>query len=155
MLSEASYDLTAQAVSGAALDVPLSVVTNIETTNANDPVALGGFFPIPRFVQPSSGAWPAVHVEVIAAGPTDLVVLDVTSGQGLVTWRLVAPGGATSFDVPDLARIAGVAGLLRGPIRSTLSVARIDQFEYGRLRYGQLTKGAWSAYAQDTAMGSY
>jgi hypothetical protein len=155
MLSKASYQLTAQAVTGVALDVPLSVVTNIETTNANDPVTLGGFLPIPRFVQPSNGAWPGVHVEVIATGPTDLVVLDVASGQGLLTWRLVAPGGVSSFDVPDLARIAGVAGLLRGPIRSTLSVARIDQFDYGSLRYGQLAKGAWSAYAQDTAVGSY
>jgi hypothetical protein len=155
MLSDASYELTAQAVTGAAFDVPLSVVTNIETTNANDPVTLGGFFPIPRFVQPSNGAWPGVHVEVIAQGPIDLVVLDVASGQGLVTWRLVAPGGATSFDVPDLARIVGVAGLLPGPIRSTLSVTRIDHFDYGTLRYGQLAKGAWSAYAQDTALGSY
>jgi hypothetical protein len=154
-LSNSSYELTAQAVTGSALDVPRSVVTNIETTNANDLVTLGGFFPIPRFVQPSSGAWAGTHVQLMATGPIDLIVLDVSSGQGLVNWKLVAPGGAMTFDVPDLAQIAGAAGLLRGPIRSTLSVARIDQFDYGRLRYGQLAKGAWSAYAQDTATGSF
>ncbi|HLK37361.1 MAG TPA: IPT/TIG domain-containing protein [Polyangiaceae bacterium] len=150
-----AYTITAQAVTGTAHDVPLSVVANVETTDANDPLTLGGFLPIPGFDQPGTGAWSGAHVDVQVPGAFDLMVLDVASASGLVTWRIVAPGGSTSFEVPDLTKVPGAPTLMRGSIRSTLTLARINAFDYGRLRYGQFTSGAWNAYARDVAIGSY
>jgi hypothetical protein len=154
-LSGTSYDLTEAAVSGASLGPPMSVVKRVETTLANDPLTVGGFFSIPALLQPSAGKWGATHVTLQASGPIDLVVVNVWSGNGLVTWQIVAPGSALSFDLPDLAQVPGVGTLVRGPISTTFSIARMAGFDYGALRYGQLSSGAWSAYAQDTAAGSY
>jgi hypothetical protein len=83
------------------------------------------------------------------------VRIAVVSGGGLLTWQIVAPGSDLSFDVPDLSRMAGVGSLIHGPISSTVSIARIAQFDYGALRSGQLATSAWSAYAQNTFAASY
>jgi hypothetical protein len=46
-------------------------------------------------------------------------------------------------------------GLVRGGIGSSFSVARIDDFKYEKLRLGQLSAPAWSAYAIDSVNGAY
>jgi hypothetical protein len=154
-LAGASYDLAAQAVTGTSLGNPVSVVTGIETTNANDPITVGGFLSVPALVQPSIAQWSGTHVQVQASGPIDLAVVDVSSGNGLVQWQIVAPGSDLSFDLPDISQVPGVASLRHGPITTTFSVARIAGFQYGLLRSGQLSTSAWSAYAQDVAQGTY
>jgi hypothetical protein len=78
------------------------------------------------------------------------------SGGGLVTWTIAAPGSARSFDVPDLRAIPGdFLSLQAGEIDSILYTARLDNFTYGKLRYGNLTSGSWSAYAFDFLHGTY
>jgi hypothetical protein len=154
-LSGASYDLTGAAVSGANGSPPTSVVRGIETTNANDPLTVGGFFAIPTLVQPSAAKWSGTHVTLQAAGPIDIAVVNISSGNGLLTWQIVAPGSSLSFDVPDLSQVPAVAGLVHGPLSTTFSIARMAGFDYAQLRYGQLRSGAWNAYAQDTAAGVY
>jgi hypothetical protein len=154
-LASALYDLTGQAVTGPNGDRPLSVVTRIETTDANGPVTVGGFFPIPSLLQPSTGTWNGAHVALQASGPIDLAVVNVSSANGLVVWQIVSPGSNLSFDLPDLAQVPGVATLIRGPITTTFSVARVDGFNYGRLVSGQLKTSAWNAYAQDVVSGQY
>ena len=154
-LSGAAYDLTGAAVSGMSEGPPMSVVKRIETTLANDPLTVGGFFSIPTLLQPSSGKWSGAHVTVQATGAIDLVVAEVSSGNGLVTWQIVAPGSDLSFDLPNLSQVPGVGTLVHGPIETTFSIARMAAFDYGQLRYGQLSSGAWNAYAVDTAAGSY
>ncbi|MGH7296123.1 MAG: hypothetical protein ACRELB_14365, partial [Polyangiaceae bacterium] len=133
----------------------VSAVTGVETTNANDPLTVGGFFDITSLVVPSSAAWSGTHVQIQATGPVDLAVLDVSSGGGLVVWQIVAPGSDLSFDLPDLSQVPGVESLRPGVLDSTFAVARINGFQYGALRSGQLNSSAWSAYAEDTAVGSY
>src|SRR4029077_10104886 len=61
-LAGASYDLTGAAVTGANGAQPPSVVTRVETTSANAPVAIGGFLPIPSLLQPSTSNWSGTHV---------------------------------------------------------------------------------------------
>jgi hypothetical protein len=151
----ASYDLTGQAVTGANGAQPLSVVTRVETTSADAPVAIGGFLPIPSLLQPSTSNWSGTHVALQASGPIDLVVVSVSSGGGLVVWQIVSPGSSLSFDLPDLAQVPGVAALIHGSITTTFSVARLDGFDYGKVRSGQLKSSAWNAYAEDTMYGSY
>lgn len=152
------YVLGGVAATGPEQRLPASVVARVRTTNANTPVSLGGFLGVPVLAHPGPGVWNGHHVEFSGAtGPANLSVTKVVSGAGLVTWTIVAPGGTTSFDVPDLAAVASPdpLGLVPGAISSTVYVARIEEFDYGRLRYGQLGTGAWSAYAFDSLGGVY
>ena len=150
-----AYDLTGAAVTGPMLGTPMSVVTGIETTTASDPITVGGFFAVPTLVEPAAATWSGTHVNVQAAGAIDLVSLSISSANGLVVWQIIAPGSDLSFDLPDLSQVPGVGTLIHGPIATTLSIARIDQFDYGTLRSGQLATSAWNAYAQDTIAASY
>ncbi|MFO0674555.1 MAG: hypothetical protein U0235_33905 [Polyangiaceae bacterium] len=77
-------------------------------------------------------------------------------GGGMSSWTIIAPAGKTSFDLPDLAALPDDVGLKRGPIVSTVYIARLDaSFSYGALRSGDLTPGKWTAYAWDALGGSY
>ena len=152
------YVLGGVAATGADLQEPASVVSRVRTTNANDPVVLGGFLGVPVLGEPAGGAWSGTHVAFTgASGPVDLAVVEITSGGGLVSWRIAAPGGATSFDVPDLGALNSPdhIGLLPGPISTTVHVARIEAFSYGRIRQGQLGSTSWNAHAFDTLSGAY
>jgi hypothetical protein len=149
------YVLGASAVTGPGLGFPASYVAQIATTESNAPVVVGGFLPVPVMHAPATGSWNGTHVSLDASGTVDLEELVVSSGNGLVTWTILAPGGATSFDLPDLSALPGKVGLVRGEIRTTGYVARINGFSYAKLRYGQITTGAWNAYAVDAAIGSY
>jgi hypothetical protein len=141
-------------VTGAGQQNPMSVVAYVETTDANDPVSVGGFFAIPSLVQPGLTPWSGTHVQVQASGPIGLALVEVSTGGGLVTWTIVSPANL-SFDLPDISQISGVDSLLRGPISTTFWIARITGFDYGTLRTGQLSSSAWNAYAEDTANGTY
>jgi hypothetical protein len=154
-LASARYDLSAAAVTGPGWSAPASVVTGIETTDANDPVTLGGFLAIPALVQPGSTPWTGTHVTLAASGPVDLAYLRIGTGGGLVTWQIVAPGSDLSFDLPDLSQLAGVGTPLHGPMTTSFAVARLPAFDYGTLRLGQLSSAAWNAYAEDSATGTY
>jgi hypothetical protein len=154
-LATAAYNLTAAAVSGQDQSPPISVVQGIETTDANDPVTVGGFLPVPALVQPGPGTWSGTHVDIQASGPIDLSYITISSGAGLVIWQIVAPGRDRSFDLPDLSKLADVGRLVHGPIASTLTIARLTSFDYGTLRTGQLATPAWNAYAQVTQSGAY
>jgi hypothetical protein len=154
-LSSASYNLTGWAATGSSMQLPQSVLQGIETTDANDPIALDGFLPVPTLTQPGSGTWSGTHVELQASGPIDLIYVVISSANGLVKWSIVAPGFEHSFDLPDISQIAGVGKLLHGPITTSFIVARLPQFDYGTLRQGQLYSPAWSAYAQDAQPGVY
>jgi len=157
-LTGEQYVLGGVASTGPQSQLPASVVTRVRTTNANTPVSLGGFLGVPVLASPASGIWNGTHVEFSGGnGPVDLAVMQIQSGAGLVTWTIVAPGGKNAFDVPDLSALPGPdpVGLIRGAIDTTVYVARIEQFEYGRLRNGQLTTGPWNAYAFDSLGGVY
>jgi hypothetical protein len=157
-LAGEAYMLGAAAATGQNLQRPASVVSRVRTTDANTTVTLGGFLGVPVLDQPGAGSWNGTHVQFSgASGPVDLTLVTVTSGSGLVTWTILAPGAATSFDVPDLAAMPGPdpLGLVRGPISTSVYVARIDGFSYGRLRTGQLSSASWNAYAFDSLAGVY
>ncbi len=155
-LAGESYVVGASAVTGPTLGGPASVVSRVRTTDATNPVAVGGFLSVPVLTAPSSSTWPGTHVDFAAPGAWDLAILDITSGNGLVSWRIVAPAGRTSFAVPDLRGVAGeFLSLQPGSLDMILYTARLTNFSYGALRYGHLGSGAWSAYAFDFAHGTY
>jgi hypothetical protein len=147
-----TYDLSASASNGEQL-YPQSVVTGIETTDANDPVTIGGFFDIPLLLQPSATPWSGTHVTLQASGPIDLALVNIVFAG--LTWQIVAPGTDLSFDLPDLSQVPGVQSVVHGALVIDFAVARINGFQYGLVRSGQLDSSAWSAYAEDEAYGSY
>lgn len=151
------YVLGGVAATGAELQAPASVISRIRTTNANDPVAVGGFLGVPVLGQPGPGAWNGTHVQYSGTSGFDLQVIQIESGNGLVAWTIAGPGGTTSFDVPDLHALPGPdnLGLVNGPITTTVHVGRIDGFSYGKMRQGQLTSGSWNAHAFDSLVGAY
>jgi hypothetical protein len=154
------YVLGGVAASGVDLQSPASVVSRIRTANANDPVTLGGFLAVPVLAEPASGTWDGTHVQFSGATGQDLDVIQVISGNGLVTWTIAAPGsatqnGVTSFDVPDLHALPGSdnLGLVHGAIHTTVRVGRIEAFSYGNMRQGLLSPGSWNAQAFDSLSG--
>ena len=156
------YVLGGIAATGADLQRPASIVARVRTTNANDPVSLGGFLDIPVHGEPATGVWAGTHVQF--TGPTtgtptpnQLEVITMTSGNGLVAWTIAAPGGVTSFDLPDLHALPGpdAVGLIEGAIETTLRLGRIDSFSYGKVRQGQLAPTSWNAHAFDSLTGVY
>lgn len=152
------YVLGGVAATGANLQRPASLVSRIRTTNANDPVSLGGFLGVPVLGQPASGLWDGTRVQFSGVtGQYSLAVTRVSSGNGLVAWTIAAPSGVTSFDLPDLHALPGPdnVGLREGAIETTVSVGRIESFSYGKIRQGQLTPGSWNAQAVDSLTGVY
>jgi len=152
------YVIGALAGTGPDLRLPQSVVGRIRTTNSSTPVVLGGFLDVPTPLEPAADAWSGTRVRIgNTTNAVDLTLTDITSGNGLVEWTIVSPGKLTSFDVPDLSKIASPdpLGLRRGAITTTVYVARLEGFQYGRLRNGQLSSGAWSAYAARSVSGAY
>jgi hypothetical protein len=154
-LAGAAYSLTASAVTGTQGSTPTSVIAGIETTDANDPITLGGFFTVPTLTEPGSGTWSGTHLTLVASGPIDLATVTITSGGGLVAWSIVTPGSDLSFDLPDISQVQGTDSLVHGAISTDFAIARITGFDYGTVRYGQFSSSAWNAYAEDVANGSY
>ncbi len=155
-LTGEQYAITASAVTGPNLGVPASIVTRVETTDSNTPVTVGGFVGIPGLAQPAAGAtWSGTHVSLTEPGSVALFLLDIQSGGGLVTWEIVAPGTTTDFDLPDLSMLPNDVGLVGGAIQTTAYAAALPSFDYGTLRYGQMSSGAWNAYAINSNVGSY
>jgi hypothetical protein len=50
--------------------------------------------------------------------------------------------------LPDLSAVPTLEGL-SGPVSITVTRAKIDNFDYGSLRYANLAARGWSAYATD------
>jgi hypothetical protein len=162
------YVLGGIAATGASLQQPASVVSKIKTTDANGHVPVGGFLAVPVLTdaaavprsEPNTGTWDGTRIQYTGPTAFDLQVIQVSSGNGLVTWTIAAPGGTTGFDLPDLEAIASKpsdlhVGLRRGPISTTVRVGRIVPFEYGKVRQGQLTPGSWNAHAFDAISSVY
>ena len=152
------YVLSGVAATGAGLSLPASVVTRIKTTNANDPITLGGFLTVPVLGEPANGTWGGTHVSFTGStGPVDLNVITISSASGLSAWTIASPGSTTSFDLPDLAALSATdrLGLIRGTIQTTVHSGRIDTFTYGTMRQGQLSSSTWNAHAFDSLSGAY
>lgn len=158
-LTGGRYIATASAVTGAAGGMPRSVIGLFATVTDSEPIGVGAFLELPQLTAPaSSTAWNGTLLRLgrVPGGPApDLTVIDIASGDDLVTWRVVAPGAPDTIRVPDLRAIPGDIGLVSGPITVQVSVARIDDFSYGSLHNRQLEPRGWRAYAQDAFFASY
>jgi hypothetical protein len=158
-LTGARYVATASAVTGAAEGTPLSAVGLFASLTDDTTIGVGAFLELPQLVAPeSSSVWNRASFELtrVAGGPrSDLTLIDIASGDGLITWRIVAPGDPEVVEVPDLAAIDAELALVSGPIAIDVTVATLDDFSYGALTTRQLNPRGWRAHAEDVFFASY
>jgi hypothetical protein len=158
-LTGSRYIATAAAVTGASGGTPLSAVGLFASVTGLDPIGVGAFLEVPRIDAPaSSGLWNGTEFELgrEPGGPQpDLTVLDVSSGAGLISWRIVAPGTPKSVRVPDLAAVDADLALVPGPLALQVTLASIDDFSYARLGSRDLTTRGWRSYSRDVSFANY
>jgi hypothetical protein len=92
-------------------------------------------------------------------------VVRLGAGEGLYSWTLVAPGRQSKLTLPSLEQLAPDAALPVGSISIDVSLAHIipgdesrnkdRSFDYGRLRYRQLSERGWNAYATDSFLSQH
>jgi hypothetical protein len=153
-LSGAKYLLGARAVTGASEQPPLSVIGSFSATSTSEPLGLGGFVPLPVVTSPAADSkWDLLSLSLQAAKggqSVDLTVVNIVAGDGLYGWTLVAPGARESLALPDLAKLNPDAALPGGSMSLQTTLAHIEDFDYGSLRYRQLAERGWNAYATDS-----
>jgi len=145
------YVASAIAATGPQMLLPLSSAANIAFQDTSKPLPIDGFVRLPSLVTPGNGPWDGSSYKLATEGggaPPDLLVFDLESGGGLVSWTVAAPGTTTGFTLPDLRKQPG-AGLVTGPVTVTASAATLEEFSYKELRYRHLARSNWISYAQD------
>ena len=154
-----SYLVTARAVTGQSGSTPRSVVGVVSTKDTSQPLVIDQFVQVPKLTVPApNSAWDGKGLAATRApggSDIDLFVYDVESAGGLIAWKVIAPGSAESFRLPDLTAVGPDLGLSPGPITITVNAARIDNFVYGALRYRDIAQRGWTAYATDVFFASY
>lgn len=154
-----NYVLTARAVTGQSGGAPRSVVGLVSTRDTSEPLVLDQFVQVPKLTTPAPNAtWDGTALASTRApggSDIDLFVYEVASGGGLISWKVIAPGSADSFRLPDLKAAGPNLGLSPGPITITVNAARIDNFVYGALRYRDIAQRGWTAYATDVFYATY
>lgn len=149
-LAGALYVATASAVTGPTATAPMSVVTSVQTNNTAQVLAIGGFVSVPQLTTPATGTvWDGVHLATTfppGGAVPDLTVYDISAGNGLMHWTVAAPGGSQAISLPSLAGFPQLA-LPPGPLVIGVYGAKIANFDYGSLRYVQMTTRGMSAYS--------
>jgi hypothetical protein len=156
-LTGARYIATATAMTGTAGGAPLSAVGLFASVTGLDPIGVGAFLELPRIDAPaSSSIWSRTELELDRepGGPApDLTVVDLATGAGLVSWRIVAAGAPERVRVPDISALG--FGLVEGPLTVQVTLAAIDDFSYGNLKSRDLTTRGWRSYSRDVSFASY
>jgi hypothetical protein len=157
-LSGSRYVLGARAFTGVGRSAPNSVLSLITATEPSQLISINGFLPVPTLsVGTADAAFWDGQLAVAFADPSaavSLVRYDIRSGGGLVSWTVVTPPSATSFRLPDLSLLPE-GGLIAGTLDVTVTLARVDAFDYATLTSEQLSRFSWQAYATDAVDASY
>jgi hypothetical protein len=154
-LAGAGVVVDARATTGSNRDLPLSAVTGYRVASLDVRTSLGGFLPVPSFAGTPLAPFGASPLAFADSTPCSLVVARIGSGGGLVNWTVVAPGGATGVTLPSLSALPGDHDLRPGALQTRLTCARIEGFSYDRMRLGESTEAAWSAFAARAYQGRY
>ena len=154
-----SYIATARAVTGQAGSAPRSVVGLVSVKDTTEPLLIDQFVQVPQLTTPAPNrTWDGKALAATRApggSDVDLFVYEVESGGGLSAWKVIAPGSAESFSLPDLKALDPDLALSPGPLTITVNAARIDNFVYGALRYRDIAQRGWTAYATDVFFAGY
>jgi hypothetical protein len=151
-LATGRYVAGGLAATGPSFTTPLSQVGRVASTAES--IGMGEFLSVPVLEYPAfGGSWDGQRLAFDFApggGTIDLTVLQVQSGAGLVTWTVVVPGGgAQMVPLPDLRSAIPDGALVPGNLSIQVLGGHLEGFDYGALRYGQLSPSGLDAYAMD------
>lgn len=150
----ATFYATARAATGQIAAAPLAAVGKVLATSTAEPLPIQGFVGIPALVTPAvNGLWDGRHLagQYGDGAAAEMSIYDITSNNGLVHWLIVTPQGDHDIEVPDLSAFAADnAALPAGPVVVSLTGARYDALDYGKLRYRHLRPAGMAAYSVDT-----
>jgi hypothetical protein len=153
------YVLGALTVTGSGGGLPLSSGRLVSTSTTSETVRIEDFVEIPVLEEPAlNSVWNGTHLEYDWApggGRVDLTVFEIESRGGLVVWTVVAPGERRAIELPPLRAIDREVSIKPGSLTISVAAATIDEFDYGSLRYRQLTTSGWNAYAIDAFSVNY
>jgi hypothetical protein len=154
-----SYVATARAVTGQAASAPRSVVGLVSAQDTSQPLLIDQFVQVPQLQTPApNSTWDGTALASTRApggSEVDVFVYEIESGGGLSAWKVIAPGSAEEFSLPDLKAVGDDLALSPGPLTITVNAARINNFTYGALRYRDIAQRGWTAYATDVFFASY
>jgi len=159
-LSDASYTLVLGAytpavdpLSGQTIYAnPFSVKVISKYTRPWETVIVKDFIGIPYAVDPPfGGRIGRMHMEFgnDGAEPDFWLVLLQTYPDQLPLWRILLPGSKLSYDLPDLATIAGLPAPPNGYTIWIVYGISSPGFEYNEFSYRYLYQNYWSAYSAD------
>lgn len=158
-LAGATYVIAARAVTGDAGAAPRSVLGLLGARTTAEPLQVGPFLEVPVLTAPQTNTrWNGRELHWTSAPGglvPDLVVFDVAAAGGLYNWRIVAPGSKTLLRLPDLAAVDPDLGWPDGAQTISVVLAQITDFDYGSLRYRDLTERGWTAHSIDTFFATY
>lgn len=154
-LAGAGIVVDARASTGPSRDLPLSAITGYRVASLDARTSLGGFLAIPQFTNAALASFGSLPLAFSETSPCSLVVARIASGGGVVTWNIVAPSGTSTVELPNLAPLPADHDLRPGALQARLTCARVDNFSYARMRLGESSEGAWSAFAVRTFQGRY
>ena len=158
-LAGSKYILGAAAVTGPREINPLSVIGSFSATSTAKTLNLGGFVALPVLTAPLTNTkWDMASLTLDAAPSDqaiDLTVVRVHAGGKLYTWTLVAPGPRETWNLPNLNKLSAGSALPGGSIKIEANLARIQDFDYGSVRYRQLDPRGWNAYSTDIFLSQH
>jgi hypothetical protein len=158
-LAGAQYVVFSEAVTGAGRTTPSSFGGLFATTDTSQTIVLESFVEVPVLEHPAPGTrWSGERLEVSwpAGGtPVDLVVFEIRSAGGLINWTVAAPGSSQAISLPNLKAISRDGALAAGALSIRVTAASIEDFDYGSLRYRQLSPRGFDAFALDAFAASY
>lgn len=140
LLQGASYELIAGYYTPDT-DVPLTTQRRTGVPQSQADIEVSNFLGIPRAVSPATGGMlpsdRTLRFE-LEGEPADLIIVDIADGTGFPVWSEILPGDARAVPVPDFSMIDGQADLATGFLNWTVTVVKIDEFQYNQFRYAQL-----------------
>lgn len=156
-LEGGEYVVGARAVTAIGAG-PVSVLPLTTAREASQPVAVGGFVPVPTLTVGTDDQvrWNRqLGVSWTDRGRSvDLVAYEVQSGSGLITWSIIAPPLPETITLPDLSSLPD-GDLLPGVVDVTVSLASIPDIDYAQLSLEQVRRSGWEAYAADSTSARY
>jgi hypothetical protein len=152
-LQSAEYIAAAHANTGLMGDLPESDIGPLTASSTAETLALKDFLEIPQLITPAPGGqWDghSLTLNWVSGGPdVSLVVMDIQSAGGSITWRVVTPALHKDVNLPDLETLVPQAALQHGSVAILVNLARLDDFDYGHLGYSDLSSTSWRASATD------
>jgi len=155
-LGTSDYVASVQGVTGGSGSPPISSVLRHRSRDDSKPIVPGPFIPLPKVSFPSvDKAWDGRTVKIdLPDKVADVIILGIGSGDGSTAWTIIAPGDTREITLPDFAGKPEL-GLPTGNLTLGLTAAKIDDFVYDEVRYGQLRKSAWHSYSFDTMIAKF